>query len=142
MSDGKLTHCPKCHKPLLNGARFFGNAQFNLRCPWCQSVVTVTVQQQISANLKSPDANPIPQELVEFYQPSEQHGAMEFHGRSRKVGRLHTHPSRRRFQSCGVFVPPAKGTGRQTSWVKSTIYILRTTCAAGLRVPIFVRQAF
>ena len=67
--NNKMTHCPKCRKPLLNGAKFMGNAQFNLRCPWCQSIVTVTVQQQIFANLKTPDvATPAESpELADFY---------------------------------------------------------------------------
>ena len=63
-----MTHCPKCHKPLLNGAQFSGTAQFNLRCPWCQAIVTVSVQQQILANLKTPDAAPPSPEMAEFYR--------------------------------------------------------------------------
>ena len=68
-----MTHCPKCRKPLLNGARFSGNAQFNLRCPWCQVVVTVTVQQQILANLRVAEGqSPVPPELKDFYGTPEQ----------------------------------------------------------------------
>ena len=74
MNETKMTHCPKCHKPLLNGAKFLGNAQFNLRCPWCQAVVTVTVQQQIVANLRAAEGQPpVSPELKDFYaSPSQE----------------------------------------------------------------------
>ncbi len=68
MSENKMTHCPKCHKPLLNGAQFSGAAQFNLRCPWCQAIVTVTVQQQILTNLKTSDPGSVGGEMAEFYR--------------------------------------------------------------------------
>jgi endogenous inhibitor of DNA gyrase (YacG/DUF329 family) len=55
--ENKMTHCPKCGKPVLNSGQFWGNAQFTIKCPWCQTVVSVCVQQQITAKLKQ--AEPI-----------------------------------------------------------------------------------
>lgn len=50
-----MTHCPKCHKPVLNAGQFWGCAQFTIKCPWCQAVLTLSVQQQVSAKLKIPE---------------------------------------------------------------------------------------
>ncbi len=58
MADNKMTHCPKCHKPVLNGGQFWGSAQFTIKCPWCQSVITLSVQQQILVRLKNPEPTP------------------------------------------------------------------------------------
>ena len=53
MQETKMTHCPKCHKPLLNGGQFSAWAQFTIRCAWCQAVVQVSVQPSISVSLKN-----------------------------------------------------------------------------------------
>jgi hypothetical protein len=57
MLENKMTHCPKCGKPVLNAGQFWGCAQFTMKCPWCQSILTVSVQQQVTAKLKNPSAS-------------------------------------------------------------------------------------
>ena len=42
-----MTHCPKCHKPILNGGLFTSAAKFKMRCPWCQATLQVDVQPKI-----------------------------------------------------------------------------------------------
>lgn len=66
MQESKMTHCPKCHKPVLNGGQFWGFAQFTIKCPWCQTVIAVTVQQQIQAKLKTPEPTPVYSHTADF----------------------------------------------------------------------------
>ena len=62
-----MTHCPKCHKPLLNGGQFSSSAQFTIRCAWCQAVVVVTVQPSIYVSLKTSE----PSSLNGFEESSQ-----------------------------------------------------------------------
>lgn len=49
--EKKVTHCPKCQKPTMNGGQFMGAAQFKIKCPWCQAVLRITVQPKITAEI-------------------------------------------------------------------------------------------
>jgi len=51
MTEKKVTHCPKCQKPTMNGGQFMGAAQFKIKCPWCQAVLRITVQPKITAEI-------------------------------------------------------------------------------------------
>lgn len=51
MNEKKVTHCPKCQKPAINSGQFIGSAQFNIKCPWCQAVIRITVQPKIVAEV-------------------------------------------------------------------------------------------
>ncbi len=53
--DKKVTHCPKCQKPTLNGGQFMGAAQFKIKCPWCQVILRITVQPKVTAEIISED---------------------------------------------------------------------------------------
>lgn len=85
MAENKMTHCPKCHKPVLNGGQFWGSAQFTIKCPWCQTVIVISVQPQIVARLKNPEPmngfSPVP----EYGQSSEPTG-FESPARTAQVG--------------------------------------------------------
>jgi hypothetical protein len=47
MFEEKMTNCPKCGKPILNGGLFTSHARFNIRCPWCQSTLMINIQPKI-----------------------------------------------------------------------------------------------
>lgn len=48
LSIEKVSHCPECQKPLISGGQFTGSAEFNMRCPWCQATVEVSIQPRIN----------------------------------------------------------------------------------------------
>ena len=68
MTETKMTHCPKCHKPLMTGGQFSSWAQFTIRCAWCQAVTLIIIQPSINVSLKNSEA------LIQndFEQPSQQ----------------------------------------------------------------------
>ncbi len=47
MSEEKMTNCPKCQKPILNGGLFTSPAKFTIRCPWCQATLQINIQPKI-----------------------------------------------------------------------------------------------
>lgn len=47
MAEEKMTNCPKCGKPILNGGLFTSPAKFNIKCPWCQATLQINVQPKI-----------------------------------------------------------------------------------------------
>lgn len=47
MLEEKMTNCPRCQKPILNGGIFTAPAKFNIRCPWCQATLQINVQPKI-----------------------------------------------------------------------------------------------
>lgn len=49
--DKKMTNCPKCSKPILNGGMFTSTARFNMRCPWCQTTLEVIIQPKITTGI-------------------------------------------------------------------------------------------
>ena len=51
MQEKKMTNCPACQKPVLNEGQFTAFTQFNIRCPWCQATMTISVQPRIVAEL-------------------------------------------------------------------------------------------
>jgi DNA-directed RNA polymerase subunit RPC12/RpoP len=70
MSEEKMTNCPKCGKPILNGGHFTSHARFNIRCPWCQSTLMINIQPKIITEVIKIgngndmfDAAPPPEEL-------------------------------------------------------------------------------
>lgn len=47
MFEEKMTNCPKCRKPILNGGVFTSPAKFTMRCPWCQVTLSINVMTKI-----------------------------------------------------------------------------------------------
>ncbi|MDP4000623.1 MAG: hypothetical protein Q8P83_00025 [bacterium] len=47
MAEEKMTNCPKCGKPILNGGLFTSPAKFNIKCPWCQATLQINIQPRI-----------------------------------------------------------------------------------------------
>lgn len=47
MFEEKMTNCPKCRKPILNGGVFTSPAKFTMRCPWCQVTLSINVMPKI-----------------------------------------------------------------------------------------------
>lgn len=45
--EKKMTNCPRCNKPILNGGSFTSHAKFTIRCPWCQATLEINVQPKI-----------------------------------------------------------------------------------------------
>jgi phage FluMu protein Com len=43
----KVSHCPNCQKIILTGGQFTGSAEFNIRCPWCQTNIEISIQPKI-----------------------------------------------------------------------------------------------
>ncbi len=46
-NEKKMTNCPRCHKPVLNGGIFTSHAKFTIRCPWCQATLEINIQPKI-----------------------------------------------------------------------------------------------
>lgn len=46
-TEKKMTNCPRCGKPILNGGIFTSHARFTLRCPWCQATLEIHIQPKI-----------------------------------------------------------------------------------------------
>lgn len=46
-TEKKMTNCPRCHKPILNGGIFTSHAKFTIRCPWCQATLEINIQPKI-----------------------------------------------------------------------------------------------
>jgi phage FluMu protein Com len=53
--EDKMTNCPACGKPVLNEGQFTSFLQFNLKCPWCQTMLKVTVQPKVTALIVRPE---------------------------------------------------------------------------------------
>ena len=51
MTEEKMTNCPRCQKPILNGGVFAAPARFNIRCPWCQATLQVNIQTRITTEV-------------------------------------------------------------------------------------------
>lgn len=47
MLEEKMTNCPKCNRPILNGGLFTSPARFTIRCPWCQATLQINIQPKI-----------------------------------------------------------------------------------------------
>ena len=71
--QNRMTHCPKCSKPLLNSGQFWGWAEFCLRCPWCQASVEVAIQPKITVSLKAPGQSDLNPGKPVFHSPSEEY---------------------------------------------------------------------
>ena len=75
-----MTNCPACQKPVLNEGQFTAFTQFNIRCPWCQATMTISVQPRIVAELvkatavqaKEAPATPSSYKLVGYVYPEDQ----------------------------------------------------------------------
>jgi endogenous inhibitor of DNA gyrase (YacG/DUF329 family) len=52
MTEEKMTNCPKCGKPILNGGVFTAPTRFNIRCPWCQSRLQITVHSKLVSKIR------------------------------------------------------------------------------------------
>lgn len=65
----RMTHCPQCSKPLLNGAQFWGVAEFCLRCPSCHTDVIVSIQTKITATVKQQEQEETVQQVPAFHSP-------------------------------------------------------------------------
>jgi phage FluMu protein Com len=51
MTEYKMTNCPECQKPILNGGVFNSTAQFKMKCPWCKVTLSVMVKSKIVAEV-------------------------------------------------------------------------------------------
>ena len=51
MFEEKMTNCPHCRKPILNGGVFTSPAKFTIRCPWCQATLAITIMPKIIAEV-------------------------------------------------------------------------------------------
>lgn len=49
--EKKMTNCPNCNKPILNGGVFPSHAKFSMRCPWCHATLEVSIQPRILTEL-------------------------------------------------------------------------------------------
>ena len=78
MQEKKMTNCPACQKPVLNEGQFTAFTQFNIRCPWCQATMTISVQPRIVAELVkaipkgTPPGLPPRYKLVGYMYPEDQ----------------------------------------------------------------------
>lgn len=45
-----MSNCPACGKPILNCGDFGAPARFRIRCPWCKSILQVTVRMKITVD--------------------------------------------------------------------------------------------
>jgi len=52
--EKKMTNCPECNKPILNGGVFPSHAKFSMRCPWCQATLEINIQPRILTELIRP----------------------------------------------------------------------------------------
>lgn len=90
--EKKMTNCPKCQKPILNGGVFTSHAKFTMRCPWCQATLEIHVQPKIitevvklgnGESLKPPGTGNLEEDSLSLQTPEEIEGLF---GRSKAQG--------------------------------------------------------
>lgn len=68
VGEEKMTNCPKCGKPILNGGLFTSPAKFNIRCPWCQATLQINIQPKIVTEVIKLGNGDIPKQEIKQEQ--------------------------------------------------------------------------
>ncbi len=134
ITENKVTHCPQCSKPVLTAGQFWGSAQFTIKCPRCQTMLTVMVQQQISTRAK------MPQPLAQFSDGLDLALAppnnLRFNHSPPGVFDMQPAQSKKDGFKLACYTCPQGDKTVKKPQLKQTIFRKRSIKAAGLRAPI------